>query len=182
MSLTDLMNIFTKNRLVFWLLIILVLINISALVSFYYFTRKPAVQAECCSAGDRSQRALTMELGLTPDQGSEVERILSRYREDTRFLADELMKTRRMMLGELSAEHPDTAQIHLRIKEITTLQGEIQLKNVRQYLDLKAVCTPDQAQRLSNLYHELYGCPMKENRNRMRHQYRHGQGGDSSGF
>lgn len=32
------------------------------------------------------------------------------------------------------------------------------MANIKQFLDLKKVCTPEQTQRLSQIYSKLYGC------------------------
>jgi hypothetical protein len=61
------------------------------------------------------------------------------------------------------------------ILQLTELQRKMQHANVNQYMMLKRIVTPEQANRLSALYRELYGCPMKDKR--MQPGQRDGQAG-----
>lgn len=167
------MNFFSKNRLVFWIFIVLILINVSALVTFYFYSTRVKEVPACCSEEEKSQRALSNELGLTDGQSATVAEINNAYREKARPIAMSIRETRELILAELEKATPDTAMITQWARSIATLQMGMQQQNIKQYLELKKVCTPQQAQRLSSLYRDLYGCPMQENK--MRHQYRRGQ-------
>lgn len=167
------MNFFTKNRLIFWLLIFLLVINISALVSFFLFT-KPQAEPVCCTPEEQQCVAFRDELDLTSEQSLQVSEINRKYMEFAGPLAADIKDARALLLTELEQDTPDTIQLNALTDQIVLLQHKIQMENIRQYQALKRVCNPEQAHRLSALYRDLYGCPMQSSQGQ--HRYRHGQG------
>ncbi|MFZ4520212.1 MAG: Spy/CpxP family protein refolding chaperone [Bacteroidales bacterium] len=165
------MDIFHKNRLIFWVLVILVIINVTALVSFFLFS-KPQPQAPCCSPAEQQCVAFRDQLNLTAEQTGKVSLINENYEASAGPTAAAIKSTRDAILTELEKELPDTMQIASLIDRLAGLQVSIQKDNIKQYSELKKVCTPEQAQRLSALYRDLYGCPMQKNR--MQNRYRGG--------
>lgn len=175
------MNFFTQNRFVFWTLILLVLINVSALASFFIFSRQETPAAACCPPEETGQRALSNELGLTQSQAEKVAQINRDYKLQAEPIAAAIKEKRELILSELEQNESDTIVLNQIVKSLAILQIEIQQKNISQYLELKKVCTPEQTHRLSTLYRDLYGCPMRENSN-MNHRNRNrcGQGMNDS--
>ena len=167
------MNFFLKNRLIFWVLIILVVINISALISFFLFS-KIQVPAPCCSPGEQQCMAFRDELNLSAEQTREVADINNNYAKSAGPYATAIKETRASILNELDKKAPDTLILNTLTNQLALLQMKIQKENIKQFRALKYVCTPEQAQRLSALYRDLYGCPMLDSQ--MKHRYRKGQG------
>ncbi|MCX6266321.1 MAG: hypothetical protein NTW16_03060 [Bacteroidetes bacterium] len=167
------MNFFNKNRLIFWVLIILVVINISALISFFLFT-KTAVQTPCCPPEEQQCNAFRDELNLSTGQTLKVTEINKRYKEFAEPISMEIKGARTSILTELEKDVPDTIRLNSLTNQLALLQSKIQRENITQYRELKRVCTPEQAQKLSALYRDLYGCPMQNGQ--MKHRNRHGQG------
>ena len=155
------MNFFMKNKIVFWLLIFLVIINLTALFTFgvFYFRRPAAPGKEPCA---KTCNAFRKELSLSDAQAQKVETILAAYRESTRPFSGEVQDCRVKLLEELGKPAPDSVLMNECLERITVLQKQIQKASVKQYLELKKICTPDQCRRLSALYYELYGCQGKE--------------------
>ena len=154
------MNFFQKNRLIFWVLIILVVINISALVSFFLFTKNQA-PAACCSPGEQQCMAFRDELKLSAEQTLKVAEVNNAYTKFAEPIATAIKENRAAILTELEKEVPDTLCLDSLTNQLALLQIKIQKENIKQYRALKLVCTPEQAQRLSALYRDLYGCPMQ---------------------
>ena len=167
------MNFFNKNRLIFWVLIILVVINISALISFFLFT-KTSGQSACCPPEVQQCEAFRDELNLSGGQTLKVTEINKKYKEFAEPIVGEIKETRASILTELENEVPDTMRLNSLTNQLAMLQLKIQKENITQYRELKRVCTPDQAQKLSALYRDLYGCPMQNGQ--IKHRNRHGQG------
>jgi Spy/CpxP family protein refolding chaperone len=167
------MNFFHRNRLIFWILILLVVINISAFVSFFLLTKSP-VTPTCCPPGEQQCNAFRDELKLTAAQSLKVAEINKLYKESAEPIATAIKETRAAILTELENELPDSIHLNSLVNELAFLQSKIQKENIRQYTNLKHVCTPEQANRLSALYRDLYGCPMQNGQ--MNYRYRHGQG------
>jgi Spy/CpxP family protein refolding chaperone len=167
------MNFFLKNRYVFWVLIILIVINISALVSFFLFTQNTP-PASCCPADGKQGHSFSNDLGLSTAQTEQVSAINQNYKRHAEPIATSIKDTRGLILNELEKDMPDSSLLNKLTAQLCVLQNTIQRENIKQYLELKKVCTPAQAQRLSALYRDLYGCPMQSKG--MKHQFRNGQG------
>ena len=153
------MNYFNKYRLVFWIMILMILINISALTSFFvlYKADKATAAADtgCCSG---TCRVLNEKLGLSSEQAARVSVINRQFREKTGIIVAEVKDTRFAMLDELSLEKPDTVKLSAYTEKIGELQKTLQKAAIEQFRQLKQICTPEQCRKLSSIYSEVYGC------------------------
>jgi hypothetical protein len=165
------MELFKKNRLLFWLLIFLVIMNITA-VATYFIYRQNLLENEGCEKPE-GDCTLRNELGLSPVQAEKITVINTNYREIAEPVVEAIKEKRSMILDELSKAVPDTNLLYAMAHDLSELQTLMQRANIRQYLALKTIVTPAQALKLSALYRELYGCPMKEKG--MQHRYRKGK-------
>ena len=172
------MNFFLKNRLIFWALIFLVVLNISALTSFFLF-RKSQSPAACCTPEQKQCMAFRDELKLSADQTLKVTDINNKYMVVAEPIAKAIKDTRASILTELENEAPDTLKLNQLALNLSMLQLKIQKENIKQYSALKKVCNPEQALRLSALYRDLYGCSMQAGQ--MKNRYRKGQGARDNG-
>lgn len=161
-----------KNRLLFWILIFLIIVNLSALATHFFFPKEQSVVA-CNDGSMHPGCALHAELNLTDDQISQVDKINSEYQENSRPISEKIKNKRAGILDELASDTPDTLNINQLSIDISVLQSQLHRENIMHYLELKKVCNPDQAMRLSNLYRELYGCPMNgQGKNLQRHRHK----------
>jgi len=174
------MNSIKNNNTIFWVLIFLVVINISALATYFIYTRKPVVQP--IQPTELKQGiSLEQKLGLLPDQTLKVNKINNKYQASSEPIVAAIRDKKSLLLEELSKENSDTSILIKLVEDITNEQKNLQQANIKQFLDLKKVCTPEQTQKLSQIYSELYGC---NNNGKgkgqgqgkgMKHRYRHGQ-------
>jgi hypothetical protein len=163
-----------KNRLIFWIMIFLVIVNLSALITFFTFNRTKE-EVTCDAMQPQCGKAFQCELGLSEGQLQKVDLINSEYQAVSSPIVDEIRNIRSDILDELSSEVPDTVYINQKSGELCDFQLKLQQANFTQFLELKKVCDPEQAQRLSALYRELYGCAgMGKGEGRMR-RHRGGQ-------
>lgn len=162
------MNSSNKNRLIFFVLLFLVIVNLSALATFFIYRSHQNEVVVCDAMQAGCGNAFKSELGLSEDQSRKVEVINSQYQEASGPVVAQIRNIRSEILDELSAEIPDTLYLKQKSSELCDLQLRLQKANFTQYLELKKVCDPGQAQRLSALYRELYGCArMGNGRGRM---------------
>ena len=152
------MNFFIKNRFIFWILIFLVIINLTALITFLVlYKHEPAMsgQQQCKNSG----MAFKEELSLSAVQSEKVAVIMSEYRKSTGPLTDSIRNYRSLLLEELAKTSPDSNLLDNYTEKISLLQKQMQKASIHQYLSLKGISNPEQCRRLSALYYELYGCP-----------------------
>jgi hypothetical protein len=150
-----------KNRMLFWLLIFLIIVNLSALAT-YYFSPVKLLRQGCCNDSASPDCILHSQLKLTKDQNGLVDSINAKYQTISRPISGQIKELRAVILDELETPDPDSAFINRLTEEIAALQLQLHRENIIHYLELKKVCDPDQALRLSNLYREIYGCPMHQ--------------------
>lgn len=160
-----------KNRWLFWLLIFLIIVNLSALATYFLLPEKQPQQA--CGIDSGSPNCIMHEqLNLTEVQNVLVDSINAAYQKVSRPVSLQIKDLRAAILDELERQDPDTLLINSLAEEISDLQLQMHRNNINHYLELKKVCDRDQALRLSNLYREVYGCPMDPDRNQGK-QHRH---------
>ena len=145
-----------NNRTLFWILIFLVLVNISAIAGYFVLFHK-SDNTNVITPQRGQGRALQKELSLTDDQSVKVQEINYAYREASQPVILSIRETKEKILEELSKEKTDTNRVAQLAGEILAKQKQLQIENIKQFLDLKKVCTPEQTKKLSQIYAELYG-------------------------
>jgi Spy/CpxP family protein refolding chaperone len=167
------METYHKNKALFWIMMFLILVNLSALATYFLFPRKATV-VNCAERTSGPGCALHAELDLTEVQLARVEVINTNYLEESGPVSEEIKDTRADVLDELALDEPDTLKLNQYSLELSQLQHQLHRQNMKHYMELKKVCTSDQAMRLSNLYRELYGCSMQGPGAAGKHQHRKG--------
>lgn len=173
------MDLFSKNRIVFWLLIFLIVVNIAALATYFI---NIGSRSQTVAEQPNAPQGITLseELSLSPDQSKRANEVNYRFRESNESLFMAIREKKRVLVEELAKEKTDTAVVAKLAGEIGEAQGRVQLSNAKQFLELKKICTPDQTQKLANIYADLYGC-QREGQGRGpgngqgRHRHRYGQ-------
>lgn len=148
------MNIFNNNRILFWILIFLILVNISVLAGYFIVFRTSANQGITTA---RPGWALKKELSLTAEQTVKVQGINAAYKAAADPLIQNIQENKAGLLSELSKESTDTAVVSKFANQICQAQKRLQTVNIHQFIDLKKICTPEQTQKLSKIYSEMYG-------------------------
>ena len=155
------MNYFDKHKILIWVVVFFLVINVSALVTFFVYFSGSGRQVMEPPAGQTCGQ-FCRKLELTAEQTKTVEVIQAEFREKSEPLISQIKETRRMMLQELSKETPDTSLVNRYADSIGELHKQLQKAAAGQFLALKTVCNPEQCRKLSDMYFELYGCNAKE--------------------
>jgi hypothetical protein len=172
------MNFFIRYKVFAWILAGLLLVALSALGTMiwnvWFEPEKTVIVRETPPGCSTSCMMLNSELDLDPGQNRDVELIIMRSRQSSGEVVAALHGKRTDLLEELTKENPDTAILKMISEEIGKIQGNLTMNAVNQYLQLRDVCDPDQQQKLTSLYYELFGCPRTGHM--MQHQERKGHG------
>jgi Spy/CpxP family protein refolding chaperone len=159
------MDEFRKNRIIIRILAILLLISISALATILFKNNRNARKASIVSAGERcsvSGTFLKKELGLTDAQGSAIEDICGICRGSSQCMKMNLQNRKSELIEELSRENSDTALLNRIAADFGSTQKDVIKMTIRQYLEIKKICDPEQRKKLALLYSELFGfCKQK---------------------
>jgi len=136
-------------------LILLVVINVSALLTFAY-NRWFRVTGERPAAG---------QLCLSGEQEKCIKDIRLSFDAETEAIQAQMLEKRRAMVKELKEEPPDSAKLDKLIEEIGRLQAEIQKKAVFNLLKEKEVLTDEQKETFFRIF-EDHVCPREKGTDR----------------
>ncbi len=152
------MNFFSRQKVIIWILAGLLVITLSILGSMIYYTwsepEEVVTQPGCAS----SCMMMFEELDLDAAQQGEVEQVLAHYKDSSVILIKELRQQRLTLMEELQKDDPDRLQICVWSEELGKTQARMTNLAASQYLQIRAICTPEQRQKLSNIYCDLFGC------------------------
>jgi Spy/CpxP family protein refolding chaperone len=174
------MNIFSNNRTIFWILMFLVLINITALATYFIYMRKPTNEP-LPGSGVKRGIVLRQELSLTPEQSLEVNKINATYQASSEPIVEAIRQKKAELLDQLAKEKTDSAILTKLTEDIVIEQKKLQMANIKQFLDLKKVCTPEQTFKLAQIYAGLYGFEQSGKGQGKGMKYRHRFGQQKSG-
>ncbi len=172
------MNSMNNNRFVFWAIILLVVVNFSALTAYFFYGQKPTGPTEP-KAIAKSGIVLSEELALTPEQTTKVNQINKTYQATSQPIVEAIREKKAELIDELTKEDTDTVWVDSLANHVVKEQKKLQMANIKQFIDLKKVCSPQQTQKLSQIYAELYGCENSCRNNGqgkgMGHRHRYGR-------
>jgi Spy/CpxP family protein refolding chaperone len=175
------MNFFIRYKVFAWILAGLLVIALSALGTMvwhvWFESDKEVIVQQTPPGCSTSCMILTSELDLNPNQNRDVETIISRSRQSSSGVVTALHEKRNELLEELTKDAPDTTILKRISEEIGEIQGRLMMNAVDQYLQLRDVCDPDQQEKLTGLYYELFGCPRAGQMMHRQGRARHGQNG-----
>jgi len=149
-----------KKRILVLGLIVLVVINVSALLTFAYnrwFRAPGSLPAEGSDLADAFERHLC----LSGDQQKCIRGIRFAFDSEIGDVQAQIREKRRAIVEELKKESPDSVLIDKFIEEISRLQAEIQKKAVLNLLKEKEALTPEQRAIFFRMF-EDHVCPREK--------------------
>lgn len=141
-------------------LILLIVINVSALLTFAY-NRWLREAGERPAASPALADPLTGQLCLSGHQEKCIRDIRFAFDSEIGKIQAQMREKRRAMVEEMKRESPDSASIDKLIEEISVLQAEIQKKAVLNLLKEKEVLTPEQKETFFRMF-EDHVCPREK--------------------
>jgi len=174
------MNFFSRHKVIIWILTGLLIITFSILGSLIYHTWAAPKKAGAQQGCSISCLMLFNELDLDATQQEELEKILDHFSDSSATLISNLRQHRLTLMEELQKDNPDSLRILLLSEELGDLQALMTNQAVSQYLQIRAICNPDQMHRLTNVYCDLFGCSRikmgkGQGQGQEQHRYRNGR-------
>ena len=144
-----------KNKLVVFLLILLTVVNISALafMAFHRFAPHPSVPG----MAPVRKPGFAKQLALSREQRQQLRAIRRRFRDETAGLRDSLADTHKQLIALLKKDTPDTARIDSLINEISLMQARMHRHAVFSMLGEKSKLTAQQQQKLMRMFERHVG-------------------------
>jgi|GEM_PF-2971351 hypothetical protein len=153
-----------KKRLLVGVIIILIIINITAIgtISYQKFDRKRDYKSESnhrkVKDGDHSERVkhyVKKELNLSESQCSIYYQSLDKNFEKTRILSEEISRIKKGIIDQTFAENPDTSMINLYSDSIGYLHKQIQYEMNRHFLLIKKSLDTNQQFKLKEILYRM---------------------------
>jgi len=156
------MNTKTKKILLILAITLLLVINITALITMFYRNRVQPPPSQSSNnelfqdVRERGMyRFLKDELQLTNEQFSEFKESNQKNMINSHQIASKLNNSRREMMIELAKENPNRKKLDGIATEIGTLHYELKKTTIDHFLELKQICNKDQQQELQKLFMKL---------------------------
>ena len=126
-----------------------------SLVVVAMFLASTSLYAEQCSMGKGDKFGkLTEELGLTPEQKTQLDAQKEAFKAKNQAVRDKLKAKKEELRSELEKPTVDRAKINATIEDIKSLTGEKLNNRVDKILAMKSILTPEQFAKLQDKMRE----------------------------
>lgn len=155
------MNKLTKKTLLIIAIITLIIINISALATIFYNNKVKKVNSkEFHNQQEQIRRSgmnsyLKGSLNLSDEQFILFRKINQEYAGLTRIKGRELQENRHILLHEVSSPNPDQYKIDSIARVIGDLHYNLKIITSEHFMELKAICNPEQQEKLQRLFFRM---------------------------
>jgi Spy/CpxP family protein refolding chaperone len=144
-----------NKRLMIAALVLLVVINITALATLSYnrwIKTWPVSESQWNQS--ESWQKLQTEISLNPQQSQTMQDLRLSLSREVESIRQQMSEKRNALLEEARNSSPNLSRIDSLIEEISALQTEIQKKSVRNLLKDKKILTPGQQEKYFSLFEE----------------------------
>ncbi len=148
------MDYFTKNKILFWCVVALAILNIATLASFW-MGRPGARNHQLPDGGGDGQKIMQEKLSLSDEQAQQFERIRNEHFKRTRPLQDDMHKMRLDLLNEIFATKPDETRIQNLLIKLENKQIQFEKNLFKHFEELKEACNEQQVEELGIMLKNL---------------------------
>ena len=151
------MKIQNRSRFLTWALIVLLVMNLFALGTILFHLRndKPVAGILPPKRPESAQQIIMQELHLSPEQFQLFREYRHQFMVESREIVSELDYQRQLMLDKLAEQEPDTSELNRIAANIGNLHKQLKEETIRNFLDLKSICTPEQQDKLDRLFQNM---------------------------
>lgn len=143
-----------------WLILLLVVLNLSTLATIWLNNRCYPAE-ETIVAGDDNRplngKCFIKNLDLTPEQTGPFRKINHRFRKKVCPLLLQLREQKNEMFRQLRQAPTDSLSLEETARRIGNLHYRLKKETVRFYLEVQQLCTPAQRQKLEHYFTPLFG-------------------------
>lgn len=150
-----------KNRILSWVIVILVATNLSTIGSFYYHrmteAKTPEIKQDSQNAipGEQRTRFFRDQLNLNDEQIDQFREINRTFNRTARTIETNLAQLREDLIKELGAQNPDSARLSQMAAEVGNNHRELKQVTTTFYLDMKKICTAEQQAKLHEIFQSM---------------------------
>ncbi|MBC8146402.1 MAG: hypothetical protein H8E98_00280 [Bacteroidetes bacterium] len=151
------MSYFTKKNIFLWAFIVLLVFNISAILTFYAHHQKMGrYRSDDTNENRPNPRCfIKEELNLTGDQLSQFDIMKKAHHKDSKKTRDIIFEKHNILYDEITKENPDSLIVKTMLEDIGKLHIELYSNNIKHYGDLKMICRGEQIEKLNEFYKDI---------------------------
>jgi Spy/CpxP family protein refolding chaperone len=152
---------FTRYRILIWLVIILLVINISAITTIFLGInirdrKEPGpFQKRIEMHRHHDGRFFEQSLNLSPDQHAQFKASRHRFFSEARKLAGQMHDKRVEFVNELASAEPDTLKLQEIADEIGSLHSKLKYQTYKHYIEMKNICNKEQEEELTRIFKSM---------------------------
>ena len=152
---------FAKNKIWIWLVVILLVTNISTIVSVIYHLRQESKQEQMAEPievpGEQRTRFFKEHLGLAESQMDHFRTANRKFNREARQITMRLEMLREELVIEMTRENSDEDRLAEISKSIGEQHEKLKVATYTFYLELKQSCTSGQKEKLAEIFRSLIG-------------------------
>ena len=150
------MDYLTKNKMLFWCVIVLVVLNAVTLGSFWWGRPRPEGPRGRGAHGE-GQRILKDKLQLSEEQADQFEQIRQEHFARTKPMQEEMQRVRLELLDQVFASEREDGKTEELLAQLGGKQVEFERQLLRHFQELAEACTADQVAALKEMLTNLVG-------------------------
>jgi Spy/CpxP family protein refolding chaperone len=174
------MNYFERTRIYLFIIIILVIFNISAIVAIIYHLRSEHRQMRPDrEEGHDRGRHLADKIGFDKAQAVQFDTLRADFGRKAKAIMNTIQEKKLEIINEFTSESPDTAKLYQLTRDIGNLHTDMRRLSIDHFMNVKKLCTPGQKTKLLDLFKNMMKMEEGAGFNR---QFRHGNPMDKKPF
>jgi Spy/CpxP family protein refolding chaperone len=155
------MNSSNKYRILIWIIVITIVINLSAIGSYYYHRITKSNSAEVTQEnrttvpGEQRTRFFRDQLKLNAEQLDQFRNINRTFNWTARSIEMNLAQLREDLINELGTPNPDSIRLDQLAVEVGNNHCKLKQVTTTFYLDMKKICTTEQQAKLHEIFQSM---------------------------
>lgn len=145
-----------KKRIIFYLIVLVTLINLSSLGTIIYLKWAAKNDATVSVLPENRFGIIKEELKLTPQQVEQFEKIRTGFHSKLDTLDTKCETLRKEMLKEIWQSEADSQKIESILEQVSRQQIESQRWVVQHFYSFKEVLTPEQSEKFYKILTEQF--------------------------
>jgi len=155
------MNSTNKYRILIWIIVITIVINLSAIGSYYYNRITESKSEEVMQEnqttlpGEQRTRFFRDELNLNAEQLKQFREINRDFNWTARSIETNLAQLRKDLITELGTPNPDSIRLDKLAVEVGNNHCKLKQVTTTFYLEMKKICTTEQQAKLHEIFQSM---------------------------
>jgi|GEM_PF-665876 Spy/CpxP family protein refolding chaperone len=153
------MNSLLNKKWMGWIVLILLLLNLSALGTILYYSYQQNKRPHPALAGEpqpRHGKEMIRELQFDSAQADAFYNIRRDFHTRVKPSLQQMRAKRGIINDEVNKENPDTTYLNAVADTMGKIQAELKKETIRHFIRIRKICNPEQKTKLTRLYSGMF--------------------------